>query len=77
MIQDIYGVDAGTASFLLLFIPVMNFMGITLVGMIQRKRLLKEETLVVIMMILSVFILAGLRAVSYTHLFPSGKKAKN
>ncbi len=29
MIQDIYGVDAGTASFLLLFIPVMNFMGIT------------------------------------------------
>lgn len=61
MIQDIYGVDAGTASFLLLFIPVMNFMGITLVGMIQRKRLLKEETLVVIMMILSVFILAGLR----------------
>ena len=61
MIQDIYGVDAGTASFLLLFIPVMNFMGITLVGMIQRKRLLKEETLVVIMMVLSVFILAGLR----------------
>ena len=61
MIQDIYGVDAGTASFLLLFIPVMNFMGITLVGMIQRNRLLKEETLVVIMMVLSVFILAGLR----------------
>ncbi len=29
--------------------------------MIQRKRLLKEETLVVIMMVLSVFILAGLR----------------
>lgn len=61
MIQDIYGVDAGTASFILLFIPVMNFFGISLVGLVQRKGTWREETLAVILMILSVLILAGIR----------------
>lgn len=63
MIQDSYGVDAGTASFLLLFVPVMNFAGISAVGVISRKWKLREETLAAFLMALSVIILAGLQTV--------------
>lgn len=62
MLGGIYGLDAGTASFLLLFVPVMNFAGITLTGAFQSRCRLSDEKVSILLMIAAMLCIWGLQA---------------
>ena len=61
MVQDAYALDAGTASFLLLFIPVMNFFGISAAGALQSKFKMSDFAASVALMAAGAGCIVGLR----------------